>query len=212
MNKNYLKNKAIDNTNHIDKNQSGLLLGISAVLLIVCVSVLILFNNKKVQRIITEKINIDAVNKTSDTDFSTINSKDSREADKTSTLLTEKILNVRAQHPNNTVGRLTNISFTNKNTIVEIAVTNGSRYTIHLNLHGKGVVLVDDLGNKYNLKSPSNNPYLEIKSGKTFKGELVFQGGVTSNANYLTLITNNKIGSDQPLSRRPKMMFEIPLQ
>ncbi|MEM9926494.1 MAG: hypothetical protein AAF915_22530 [Cyanobacteria bacterium P01_D01_bin.50] len=213
MNKNSLKSKPIDNTNNINNDKSGFLLGsISAVLLIVCVIVLVLFNNKQVQRIITEKINIDAVNKSSDIEFSTINSKNSSEAEKTSTLLTEKILNVRVQHPNDTVGRLTNISFTQKNTIVEIAVTNGSQYTIFLNLHGKGVVLVDDLGNKHNLKPPSNNPYLEIKSGNTFKGELVFQGGVTSKANHITLITNNQIGSDQPLSRRPKMMFEIPLQ
>ncbi|MGD1912012.1 MAG: hypothetical protein ACFB2X_14500 [Rivularia sp. (in: cyanobacteria)] len=213
MNKNSLKNKPIDNTKDIDNDKSGFLLGsISAVLLIVCVIVLILFNNKQVQKIITEKINIDAVKKSSDIEFSSIKRKNSREAEKTNTLLTEKILNVRVQHPNDTVGRLTNISFTQKNTIVEIAVTNGFRYTIHLNLHGKGVVLVDDLGNKYNLKPPSDNPYLEIKSGKTFKGELVFQGGITSQANSITLITNNKIGSDQPLSRRPKMMFEIPLQ
>ena len=212
MDKNNFKNKPIDKTSDINKDNIGFLMGsISAVLLILCVSLLLLFNDKRVQRIITQKINADAVKKSSDSEFSNINSQNSIESKKTSTLLTEKILNVRAQHPNGTVGRLTNISFIPKNTIVEIAVTNGSQYPIHLNYHRKGLVLVDDIGNKYNIIPPFNNPSLEIESGTTFKGELTFQGGVNSQANHLTLITNNKIGSDQPLSRRPKMKFFIRL-
>lgn len=205
MNKNNLKDKPVKNTSNLDNNNGGFLLGIiSAVLLIACVSILLLFDNKQVQRIITDKINVDAVNKSSDIESLISNNNSAIEAEKT--------LNVKADHPNGTVGRLTNISFTKENTIVEITVTNGSLYNIHLNLHGKGVVLVDDLGNKYNLRLPEDNPNLEIESGQTFKGELVFQGGVTSKANNLTLITNNQIGSDEGFSRRPKMKFFIPLQ
>ncbi|MBF2017953.1 MAG: hypothetical protein IGS23_22720 [Rivularia sp. T60_A2020_040] len=208
MTKNYLKPKPINNINNIsdiDSSKGGFLLGIiSAVLLIACISVLLLFNNKQIQRIITEKGNIDAVKKSSDTELLI--------KDSNSLIGTKKILNIKADHSNGTVGRLTNIYFSNKNTIVKIAVTNSSLYTIHLNLHGKGVVLVDDLGNKYDLKLPSDNPHLEIQSGETFKGELVFQGGVTSKASNLTLITNNQIGSDQLLSRRPKIEFFIPLK
>ncbi len=211
MNKNNLRNKPIDNISDIDDDKSGFLLIISAVLLIMCISVLLLFNNKQGQRLITQKINVDAVKKPSDVEFFNFNGSNSTESKKASRLLTNKSLNIKAKHPNSTIGRLTNISFTKEDTIVEIAVTNGSQYTIYLNLHGKGIVLVDDLGNKFNLKPLSDNPYLMIRSGKTFKGELVFQGGVTSKANHLTLITNNQIGSDQPLSRRPKMMFYIPL-
>ncbi|MEB3216955.1 MAG: hypothetical protein VKN72_12120 [Nostocales cyanobacterium 94392] len=205
MTKNYLGKKPINNISDIDNNNAGFLLGIiSGILLIACISVLLLFNNKQIQRIITEKGNIDAVKKSSDTELLI--------KDSNSLIETKKILNVKADHPNGTVGRLTNISFTKKNTIVEIAVTNGSLYTIHLNLHGKGVVLVDNLGNKYDLKLPSENPHFEINSGETFKGELVFEGGVTSKANNLTLITNNQIGSDHPLTRRPKIEFFIPLK
>ena len=78
-------------------------------------------------------------------------------------------------------------------------------------MFGKGVVIVDDLGNKYNFKPPLGNPQLQIESGKTFKGKLLFQGGITTKANNLTLITNNQIGSDQPFTRRPKMEFYIPI-
>lgn len=205
MNKTNLKNKPIDKTSEIDNNNSGFLLGIiSAVLLLACISVLLLFNNRQVQRIITEKINMDALNQPSDIE--------SGDENRTSTLLTQKTLNVKVDHPNGTIGRLTNIYFTKENTIVEMAVTNGFGHTIHLNLHGKGLVLLDDLGNKYNLKLPTRNPYFEIQSGQTFKGELVFQGGISSKANHLTLITNNQIGSDRGFSRRPKMKFDIPLQ
>jgi len=199
MNKNNLKNKSIEDAYDADNDNSGFVLGIiSAILLLICIGTLLMFDNKHVQRIITENINLDSVNNSSS-------------AKKTTTLLTEKTLNVKADHPNGTVGRLTHISFSKESTIIEIAVTNGFWHTIHLNLHGKGVVLVDDLGNKYNFKPPLNNPFLEIKSSNTFKGELLFQGGITSKANNLTLITNNQIGSDQPLTRRPKMEFNIPI-
>ena len=79
-------------------------------------------------------------------------------------------------------------------------------------MYGKGIILVDDLGDKYNFKPPFDNPYFQIESGTTFKGQLVFQGGVTTKANNLTLITNNQIGSDRPLTRRPKMEFYIPIE
>ena len=212
MNKNNLTNTAIDDTKNTDTDKSGFLLGtISAVLMILCISVLLLFNNKQVQRIITQKINADVVKQSSDIEFSTININDSTKGDTISTRLKEKILNSKTEHPNSTVGRLTNIYFTEKNTIIDIAVTNGSQYAIHLNLNGKGTVLLDDLGDKYNLEPPSDNPNLKIESGTTFKGELVFQGGISSQASHLTLITNNKIGTDQRFSRRPKMKFEIPI-
>ncbi|MEO1561406.1 MAG: hypothetical protein AAFS12_17900, partial [Cyanobacteria bacterium J06632_19] len=133
------------------------------------------------------------------------------EAKTTSTLLTERKLNVKATHPNGTVGRLNYISSNREKTIVELVVTNDFRHTIYLNLHGKGVVIVDNLGNKYNVQPLSKNPQLEITPGTTFKGELVFSGGIPSQASSLTLITNNQIGSDQASTRRPKMEFYIPL-
>ncbi|MEM6399347.1 MAG: hypothetical protein AAF757_03825 [Cyanobacteria bacterium P01_D01_bin.116] len=199
MNKNNLKNQLIEDISDSDNDNSGFVLGtISAILLVICIGTLLMFNNKQVQRIITDKINIDSANNSND-------------VKKTSTLLTEKTLNVKANHPNGTIGKLTHISFSQSNTTVEIAVTNGFWNTIYLNFRGKGVILVDDLGNKYDLKPPFDNPSLEIEPNATFQGELVFQGGITSKANNLTLITNNQIGSDQPLTPRPKMEFYIPI-
>lgn len=210
MNNNNLKNRKIENSSDTNNHNSGFLLGIiSVVLLMVCISVLLLFNNKQARRIITRNINVNNVKKPSDIQSSRDNN--TIEVSETSMLVTEKTLNVKAEHPNGTVGRLTNISLNKEKTVVEMAVTNGSQYTINLNLHGKGVVILDDLGNKYNLEPPVDNPYLEIESGQTFKGELVFLGGVTSRANNLTLITNNQIGSDRRFSRRPKMKFYIEL-
>ncbi len=200
MNRDNLKHKLIKDASGTDDNNIGFVLGIiSAVLLIVCIGTLLMFNNKQVQRIIGENINVDPENSLNETQ-------------NTGILLTKKTLNIRAEHPNGTIGRLSNISFNAENIAVEIAVTNGFRHNVYLNYSGKGIVLVDDLGNKYNLKPPSDNPYLHIESGTTFKGELIFQGGITTKANNLTLITNNQIGSDQALTRRPKMEFYIPIE
>ena len=41
--------------------------------------------------------------------------------------------------------------------------------------------------------------------------DLVFQGGINSKSNILTLITIIQIGSDQSFTRRPIMEFFIPL-
>ena len=199
MNKNNLKNKPIRNFYKTDNDNSGFVLGIiSAILLLTCIGTLLVFNNKRVELITTKNRNIDSVN-------------NPNQAKIINTLLTEKKLNIEAKHLNGTVGRLTNIDFQENNTIIKIAVTNGFWHAIHLNLHGKGLILVDDLGNKYNLKTRFDNPSLEIESNTTFQGDLIFQGGITSKANNLTLITNNQIGSDQPFTRRPKMEFFIPI-
>ena len=99
MNKNNLKNQLIEDISDSDNDNSGFVLGtISAILLVICIGTLLMFNNKQVQRIITDKINIDSANNSND-------------VKKTSTLLTEKTLNVKANHPNGTIGKLTHISF-----------------------------------------------------------------------------------------------------
>ncbi len=208
MNKNNLKDKPVDNTPEISNDNSGFLLGIiSAVLLILCISMLLLFNNKQIQQRIIKNINFDRAKQVSDSElFNNESLSENKEL-----LLAEKILDIKAEHSNGTIGRLTNISFTQDSTIVEMVMTNGFQYPIHLNLHGKGLVIVDDLGNEYKFKAPFFNSNIEIESGQTFKGNLLFKGGVTANAKSLTLITNSKIGSDQPFTRRPKIKFEIPI-
>lgn len=198
MNKNNWENQLIGKNLQTDNN-SGFLLGtISVILLIFCIGILVIFNNKKVQRIITEKINIEDVNK--------IENKNNE-----SVLLLEKVLSIKSEHSNGAIGRLTKVSLDGKNTFIEIAITNGFGHRIYLNIDGESLILVDNLGNKYNFKPPLDNPYIKIESSETFKGELVFKGGVTANANNLTLITNNQIGSDHPFTRRPKMQFYIPI-
>ena len=63
MNKNNLKNQLIEDISDSDNDNSGFVLGtISAILLVICIGTLLMFNNKQVQRIITDKINIDSAN------------------------------------------------------------------------------------------------------------------------------------------------------
>lgn len=84
MNRDNLKRKIIKDASGTDNNNFGFVLGIiSAVLLIVCIGTLLMFNHKQVQRIIGENINIDPENSLNETQT-------------TGTLLTKKTLNVRA--------------------------------------------------------------------------------------------------------------------
>ena len=203
MGKNNLQDKLIDTSADIDNDKTGFVLGtVSVVLLFMCVAVLLLFNNTQVRRIINKRINVDALIKPSNISTESNNSK---------IRLTEINLNIKAEHPNGTVGKITNISFHKNKTIVEMAITNGFQHTISLNLHGKGLVIIDNLGDEYNFKPYFFNSDFEIKSGETFKGSLRFEGRVNPNAKSLTLITNSKIGSDQLFTRRPKIQFNIPL-
>ncbi|AFY54781.1 hypothetical protein Riv7116_2260 [Rivularia sp. PCC 7116] len=202
MDRKNLKNKLIEytinHTNNLDRHNTGYVLGIiSAILMIMCVGTLLMFDNKQVRKIITKNINSDTV-------------ENPVEVKTSSTLLTERQLNIKATHANGTVGRLNYISLNRENTIVGLTVTNGFKHTIYLNLHGKGVVIVDNLGHQYNVQPPPDNPDIEIKPGTTFNAELVFSGGIPEGATNLTLITNNQIGSDQASTRRPKMQFDIP--
>ncbi len=68
MNRDNLKHKLIKDASGTDDNNSGFVLGIiSAILLIVFIGTLLMFNNKQVQRIIGENINVDPENSFNET-------------------------------------------------------------------------------------------------------------------------------------------------
>lgn len=121
-------------------------------------------------------------------------------------------LNLQVNHANGTVARLTGISFAEDSTKVNLAVTNGHKDPIKLN-NSKDMVLIDNLGNQYNLVAPPDNSQIEIQPGTTLKGEFVFLGRMSPSATSFSLATNNMSGSDQSYSNLPKIrVADIPVQ
>jgi hypothetical protein len=121
-------------------------------------------------------------------------------------------LNLQVNHANGTVVRLTGISFAEDSTNVNLAVTNGHKDPIKLN-NSKDMVLIDNLGNQYNLVAPPDNSQIEIQPGTTLKGEFVFLGRMSPLATSFSLATNNMSGSDQSYSNLPKIrVADIPVQ
>ena len=121
-------------------------------------------------------------------------------------------LNLQVNHANGTVVGLTEISFAEDSTKIKLAVTNGHKDPIKLN-NSKDMVLIDNLGNQYNLLAPPNNSQIEIQPGTTLKGEFVFLGRMSRSATSFSLATNNMSGSDQSYTNLPKMtVADIPVQ
>ncbi|MGB3761078.1 MAG: hypothetical protein WBA07_32685 [Rivularia sp. (in: cyanobacteria)] len=197
----------------------GFLLGvIFTLVLITGASVWFFLSNKQAQQMLSEQINQTVADKLPETVDNVPESKPSAtgnisvtESSQVNALPTGKTLNVQATHPNGTVGRLTKISFTKDSTKVEMSATNGSKNTVEFNNNGKGMVLVDDLGKKYDLAAPATNPDVEILPATTLKGEFIFIGKVSPQTKFLNLITNYQSGGDETLSQIPKMKFFIPL-
>jgi len=80
-------------------------------------------------------------------------------------------------------GRLTKISFGENSIIVTMAITNGRKEVVRLNVKD-GMYLEDNKSSyvRYNLLSPSNNTEIMIKPGTTLKGQFVFVGWLAPGA------------------------------
>lgn len=119
-------------------------------------------------------------------------------------------LNLQANHPSGAQLQIKNISFEPELITVNLAATNSSKQAIALNQ--SQMLLQDNLGNQYNLLPLPENAELEITSGETLSGELMFIGRINAEATSLSLITNE--GEDeQTQTTYPRIVVEgIPVQ
>ncbi len=85
-------------------------------------------------------------------------------------------------------GRLTKITFGEDSIIVTMAITNGRKEIVRLNVKD-GMYLEDNqyYSVRYNLLPPSNNTEIMIKPGTTLKGQFVFVGWLAPGATQLSL-------------------------
>ena len=125
---------------------------------------------------------------------------------KSSSLPSSQTLNLQA-HSNGSVLRVTGIDFTGDRITLKFAVTNSLKQSIKLN-HSE-MVLRDNIGNSYSLLPLPQNPELEILSGETIKGSLIFLGRIAPTATSLKLTTNSQAESTQDTN--PKLVVAIPI-
>ena len=124
----------------------------------------------------------------------------------TASLPSSQTLNVQA-HSNGAVLRVMGIDFAGDRITLKFAVTNSLKQSIKLN-HSE-MVLRDNLGNSYSLLPLPQNPELEIFSGETIKGSLIFLGRIAPTATSPTLTTNSQAESTQDTN--PKLVVAIPI-
>ena len=127
---------------------------------------------------------------------------------KSSSLPSSQTLNLQA-HSNGSVLRVAGIDFAGDRITLKFAVTNSLKQSLKLN-HSE-MVLRDNLGNSYSLLPLPQNPELEILSGETIKGSLIFLGRIAPTATSLTLTTNSQAESTQENATNPKMVVAIPI-
>ena len=136
-----------------------------------------------------------------------------QETSSKSSLPKEKELDLQANHPNGTVLRITKISFNEDSIVLGFSVTNGHKYEIELSQNTR-MQLKDNLGNQYNLSPPKTNPEIEVPTGSTINGNLIFLGRISPDAKSLTLTTNHDYDSQtSEYSRSPRIVIDnIPVE
>ena len=129
-----------------------------------------------------------------------------------SLLPADQDLNLQANHANGSVLRATKVTFSEDSISLNLAITNGHDNDIVLNDHDD-MILRDNLGNRYNLAPPPQNPTVRVPEGSTLDGKFVFLGRINPAAVTLTLSTNDKFGGDRDFSNSPKMKItDIPVR
>lgn len=118
---------------------------------------------------------------------------------------------LEAVHPNGTSLQIADVRFTKTNISLNITAVNRSSRKIQLN-STKGMVLIDNLGNRYFMEPPETNRYLAMNPGKTSQGWLTFRGGLAPQATSLMLVTNSRRGlKTDPTTQYPLLTLQIPI-
>jgi len=121
-------------------------------------------------------------------------------------------VDLQANHPNGSVLRVTKVTLADDHVALDLAVTNGHRHDIELNSNGR-MVLVDNIGGRYNPAAPPQDPDVRVAQGTNMQGTFVFLGRVNPAATSLTLTTNSGYGGENEHSNQPKFIIrDIPVQ
>ena len=119
-------------------------------------------------------------------------------------------LDLEVRHDSGSFVRLNGIAFTQSAVEVDATIVNGDDMSQLLAdpLSG-GVLLEDDLANRYAFRPPRGNQWLQLGPGEQLEGTLAFAGRFPPEATRLTLVFNPE--REAPIS--PQFAFEdIPIR
>lgn len=112
-------------------------------------------------------------------------------------------------HANGSVLTLNSIQVKPTETVVNFTAINGHTREISLNQHNKGTYILAD-GRQFFLVPPIENDNLDVTSGQTMTGDLVFIGAVPQTSD-VQIIFNGKYGSNNDYASTPIFKFDVPL-
>ena len=119
-------------------------------------------------------------------------------------------LTIQETHPNGTQLQISAVRYDDAGTAIDLVVVNN--YDQRVELNGRNMMLVDDLGNEYAVVPPADNEDVEVLAGDRLEGTFNFGGRVAPEANSLTLVTNESLGSEtSTTSNHPVFRIGLPL-
>lgn len=138
------------------------------------------------------------------TTTTTINQPGTTATNSPNTLPPTQIYDLQTNTSTGIVMRLKQISFADDSIIANLEIINGYTEIIELNSQDD-MLLFDDYNNQYRLSVSGNNPTIQIQPATTVKGQFVFMGRLSPNANKLAIVTNWK---NTYTAKRPHMRID----
>lgn len=108
-------------------------------------------------------------------------------------------VDVRQEHPGGVVLEVDRVATAGDGILLTIRVVNtDSNDPTALAVQPELTWLEDDLGNRYPLRPPDDNPRLAVDPGDELVGRVAFVGPLDPDASHLTLVTNHR--GDEPIN------------
>jgi len=115
-------------------------------------------------------------------------------------------------HPNGVVVNLASLTFADEGTLATINVENPRATSVLINPCCRGTYLEDDLGNRYLLEAPDENPSVRVERRQGIDANLAFPGAIDPRATTIELVIgdredNSPADEVDPMSFRPFFRF-----
>lgn len=112
-------------------------------------------------------------------------------------------VDVRQEHPGGVILEITQVATAGDGVLLTVRVVNtDTNESTALAVQPELTWLEDDLGSRYPLRPPDDNPQLAVDPGDELVGQVAFVGPLDPDASHLTLVTNHRGGDpinlDQP--------------
>ncbi|MEA5506481.1 hypothetical protein VB735_25920 [Halotia wernerae UHCC 0503] len=137
--------------------------------------------------------------------------RDRRSNSSAQTALSYSEQGLKVKHPDGTVLQVTGIRFGSDRIVVGLSVVNRSPRTVTLNTNRQDLVLIDNLGNQYDVIPLIDNPKVEVPPYGTLNGQFAFATQLDSKATSLTLIANRRSGSLSKTATAPRIIVNLPM-